>query len=331
MPGQGARSSNRRHNKGLVGFACAIVVAGTLTGAQAALAQGASAKPTVEQRLARIERLLKSSAIIELMNRLEKLQAEVRAMRGDLEIATHDLDGIKQRQRDLFVDIDELPRRIDSNAAGTPPSDGGQIASAAPATVGGDATRGTEGQGATVAPATNVEATPTGTPERDGAAARAAPAQSSGTAAVATSSPSSGSAPASGSDALLAEQNAYRDAFALVREGRYSKAAIAFRKFLESYGGGRYADNAHYWLGEVYYADRKYDQALESFQALIARFPDSPKRLGAQLKIGFAQHELGKTEAAVTVLKKLAAENPQSAEARLAQDRLSRIERERNG
>jgi tol-pal system protein YbgF len=244
------------------------------------------------------------------MNRLEKLQSEVRAMRGDLEIATHDLDGIKQRQRDLFVDIDELTRRIDSNTATG--STGTPLIQADP----------TEGKVATRAPANAQTRTASASPSASGAT-QATPPRASG--------PGGAGATVEGSEALLAEQNAYRDAFSLVREGRYAKAAIAFQKFLESYGGGRYADNAHYWLGEVYYADRKYDQSLAAFQSLVTRFPDSPKRLGAQLKIGFAQHELGKTEAAVAALKKLAAEHPQSAEARLAQDRLSRIERERNG
>jgi len=61
---------------------------------------------TLENRLARLERLLESQSLVDLLIRLDTVQAELQNMRGDIEVINHSLDDIKKRQRDLYIDVD---------------------------------------------------------------------------------------------------------------------------------------------------------------------------------------------------------------------------------
>ena len=89
---------------------------------------------------------------------------------------------------------------------------------------------------------------------------------------------------ATGGDKDGAQQ--YTAAFDLLKEGQYAKSITAFGSFLKSYPNSKYADNAQYWLGEANYVSRQYKTALDAFQTLIAKYPDSSKISGARLKIG---------------------------------------------
>ena len=47
-----------------------------------------------------------SRSSLELLNRLDQLQGELRQLRGDMEVVNHELSGIKRRQRELYLDMD---------------------------------------------------------------------------------------------------------------------------------------------------------------------------------------------------------------------------------
>lgn len=59
-----------------------------------------------------------SSSLLGLYNRLEQLQSEVQQMRGQLEEQTHLIDGLKKRQRDLYLDTDRRIQQLETK--GTP-------------------------------------------------------------------------------------------------------------------------------------------------------------------------------------------------------------------
>ncbi|MDH5446613.1 MAG: tol-pal system protein YbgF [Gammaproteobacteria bacterium] len=63
-------------------------------------------KKTADERLARLERLLDSKSLVQMLSKLEQLQSEISILRGEVEMQTHTLKNIKKRQRDLYVDID---------------------------------------------------------------------------------------------------------------------------------------------------------------------------------------------------------------------------------
>lgn len=126
-------------------------------------------------------------------------------------------------------------------------------------------------------------------------------------------------------DALEGEREAYDQAFAALRSGRYDEAARQFNSFLGYYPDGAFAPNALYWLGESYYVTQNYKLALEQFQRLIQRFPTHDKAPGALLKIGLSQQGLQQLDAAERTLAEVSSRFPGTDAARIAEDRLGSI------
>lgn len=61
---------------------------------------------SLESRISRMERLLDSQGLVDMLVRLETIQTELQSMRGEIEVLTHSFNNIKKRQRDLYLDID---------------------------------------------------------------------------------------------------------------------------------------------------------------------------------------------------------------------------------
>lgn len=68
-------------------------------------------------RLERVERFLDNKALLDMLELLESLKTEVSSLRGEIEVQTHTVDQLKQKQRDLYTDIDRRLQRIESNKA----------------------------------------------------------------------------------------------------------------------------------------------------------------------------------------------------------------------
>jgi tol-pal system protein YbgF len=71
-----------------------------------------------------------SRAQLELASQNELLRGDVARLRGQVEVLLHELDQLKQRQRDFYVDLDERLRRIE-NPGGTPAAAANPAAAAA--------------------------------------------------------------------------------------------------------------------------------------------------------------------------------------------------------
>jgi tol-pal system protein YbgF len=110
----------------------------------------------------------------------------------------------------------------------------------------------------------------------------------------------------------------YRLALRSVREGRFDQAGDALSSFLDRYPAHSLSAGATYWLGEVRYAQRRYDEALRQFQAVLTVFPDSDKRPGSLLKAGLCQKRLGDEGAARRYFDQLREQFPNSDAARIA-------------
>ena len=122
--------------------------------------------------------------------------------------------------------------------------------------------------------------------------------------------------------------NAYRDAFLLLKQGRYVESIEAFQQFLSGYPNSKYTANAQYWLAEAVYVRKQYDQALIEFTKVVEDYPMSSKVSDARLKVGYTFYELGRWKESREILTQLRAELPDSTVAGLAQQRLERLERE---
>ena len=270
--------------------ACLVHAAGAF--AQAPVIDGRD----LDERLKRLERLQDSQSLLKLFEEVESLGAEVRELRGQLEVQSHTIDQLQERLRESYLDVDQRLQRVES----APPLQ----------------TAGAQQQPAVPAPAA---------PSPPAAPAPAVPQPPS----QASTPPATGQAPAAPPESEgidpFEEQQAYTSAFNLLKSGRYEDAAAALRQFIAAYPAGSYAGNAQYWLGETYYVTRKFDLAMQEFQRLASGYPNSTKLPGALLKIGYIHHELGNKAEAERVLSDLRARYQDSAAAKLALKKLQDI------
>jgi tol-pal system protein YbgF len=124
------------------------------------------------------------------------------------------------------------------------------------------------------------------------------------------------------------EDDNYRAAFELIKEQRYDAAEMAFKEFLTSYPQSSNAPNAQYWLAESYYVRQDFEKSLQAFQIVVDDYPGSRKVVDALLKIGYCNYELKRWTDAKTALAKVQSEYPDTTAARLAGQRLQRMESE---
>lgn len=100
----------------------------------------ANVKKNFEQRLEAIEAITKGGGLLEMQNQIESLKQEVSWLKGELEVANHNIDATQQRQKDLYGDSDARLRKLESSAppasttgAEDTPLDQAPVTSTAPA------------------------------------------------------------------------------------------------------------------------------------------------------------------------------------------------------
>lgn len=114
---------------------------------------------------------------------------------------------------------------------------------------------------------------------------------------------------------------AYRD---LIR-GNYQLAMQGFRQFIQLYPNSDLTDNAQYWVGEVYYAQGRYPNAIEEYEKVVRWYKNGDKIAAALLKIGFAYININEIEQGKLYLEEVIEDHPESDEANLAKGRLASL------
>jgi tol-pal system protein YbgF len=125
----------------------------------------------------------------------------------------------------------------------------------------------------------------------------------------------------SGADPRALYDSAYNDYL----KGSYDLALRGFQEYLNNFPNTDLADNATYWIGESYYRQRRFRQAIEHFDAVLSRYPRSDKVPAALLKKGYAHLELGERSQGVVQLQHVIRQYPTSDEANLARQRLREV------
>ncbi len=129
--------------------------------------------------------------------------------------------------------------------------------------------------------------------------------------------------PASGgeiseSDAKRLYDQAYKD----LTRGNYSLALLGFREYLRRSPASDLADNAQYWTGECYYAQRDYDPAIQEFLKVQKDYPQGDKVPAALLKTGFSFLQMEDRASARRYLNQVVEQFPNSEEAVSARNKL---------
>jgi tol-pal system protein YbgF len=296
------------------------------------LAQSADAD--VMQRLDRLERLLQSQGLLDMLQQIETAQRELSSLQGEIEFQNHTLEQLKKRQRDLYTDIDQRLQSLErggmtDNAVVTdlimmenlddnsPPLQTlepiGNDISATMASQQSDSSLSVE-----VIETSNVTTPLEPVTEQQ----------------LSINSPSANTLEEDNTLApteIITELDPvqiraqYQQAFKLLKQSHYEQAIKAFREFLVNNPQSEYSDNAQYWLGEAFYVTRQFEHALEEYNKLLENYPDSKKLTHSLLKIGFCYHEMNQVDEALSRLTKLKQQHPGTTAARLAEERLKKI------
>jgi tol-pal system protein YbgF len=98
----------------------------------------------LDARLQRIERVMTNQSLLEMAQRIDTLQNELRTMRGEVELLQNQSEGGKSQSRSLYADLERRIAALEtlggvSGAAGTAPGGAPSAAgSALPAVAGGE-------------------------------------------------------------------------------------------------------------------------------------------------------------------------------------------------
>ena len=105
-------------------------------------------------------------------------------------------------------------------------------------------------------------------------------------------------------------------------KGNFKSAREGFASLLKLYPNSNNADNAQFWIGEVYYREKWFQKAILEYQKVIEKYPEGNKAKSALLKQGFAFLRLGDTANARLIFKKLIKKYPKSSESEIARNKL---------
>ena len=75
----------------------------------------------INSRLDRLEKYLNNKALLDMLNVMETLKLDVNALRGQIEVQTHTLEHLQQKQRDLYTDIDHRLQRLENSSTALTP------------------------------------------------------------------------------------------------------------------------------------------------------------------------------------------------------------------
>ncbi len=170
-------------------------------------------------------------------------------------------------------------------------------------------------------PATAAVATSSFTPPAQPVVAQPVAAQPA--VAVAPVAPMVAAAPVHtpSAPAVAGEKGAYAHALSLVRGGQATAGRAAFEAFLQAYPQSKLVPNAYYWIGESFYSQANYTNALFAFKQVTANFPRHHKTSDALLKAGLTYQKLGDNDNAQMQYRALLADFPNSSAAKIVRSR----------
>jgi tol-pal system protein YbgF len=132
----------------------------------------------------------------------------------------------------------------------------------------------------------------------------------------------SGKKSESRSEKKLSEDGIYRSAKQAFDQGDLEAAREKFQKLIKRYPKSKNADNAQFWIGEIYYHEKWYEKAILEYQKVIEKYPKGNKVQASLLKQGFAFLNLGDKANARLILMELIKKYPKSNETKIAKRKL---------
>ncbi len=109
------------------------------------------------------------------------------------------------------------------------------------------------------------------------------------------------------------------------KSGDMPSARTQLTSFIEKNASHDLVPNARYWIGETYYGEKNYEQAILEFQEVVKQYPKKEKAPAAMLKQALSFKALKDLKSTQYLLKRLIADYPKSDEAKKARVLLKEV------
>jgi tol-pal system protein YbgF len=109
--------------------------------------------------------------------------------------------------------------------------------------------------------------------------------------------------------------------------GQYTLAITGFEQFLRAFPKSENADDAQFYIGESYYLQKRFEDAVAAYNLVIQNYPGANMVPDAYYKRGLAYNQLNQNEAARASWETLIKSFPDSEAGRLAKQNLDRVPR----
>jgi len=246
--------------------------------------------------------------------RMERLEAQMRDLTGKVEEINNGLQQLRQRVEQINSDFDvRFNEMAGGGGAASGPASGrsGAAGASSPAASSGGYAGEPSAPGGLMPPGTVVPP-PSGGDTGGGLNPIFNTLSPPGTAPPRRSAPEPAKAePPAG--ASVSEQ--FNHAFGLVKQGNYPAAEAALKDFIEAHPRDALAANAHYWLGQTYYARGKFPDAASAFAEGYKRFPKGSKAPEDLLYLGLSLARADQKKNACLALEQLEQAFPHPAPA----------------
>lgn len=219
----------------------------------------------LDTRLARIERVMANQSLLDISNQLEALRGDVRAMHNDVDQLNNALDSGRKQQRDLYADLDQRLKKLESRGSAV------SSAGAAPAAAAGSAATATD------APADSSSGEDKGAYQaafnllKDGQYDRAIAAFQKFLATY--------------PDSSLADNAQYWLGEAYYVNRSFPEAQAAFQHMVDKYPQSRKLADALLKIGYCRYELKQWESARAVLGQVVARFTDTPAARLAQQRL----------------------------------------------
>ncbi|MBN9558785.1 MAG: tol-pal system protein YbgF [Alphaproteobacteria bacterium] len=105
----------------------------------------------------------------------------------------------------------------------------------------------------------------------------------------------------------------YNAAMQMLSRARYDDARSAFRGFVDANPNDALAPQALYWVGDIAYVQKDYQNAARAFAENIKKYPTSTRAPDSMLKLGQALIAMGQKQEGCTTLGALKAKYPSAS------------------
>jgi tol-pal system protein YbgF len=120
----------------------------------------------------------------------------------------------------------------------------------------------------------------------------------------------------------LGEEEIYKLGKQAFDQGDSDTAKKHFQELIKRFPKSENADNAQFWIGEIYYREKWYEKAILEYQNVIEKFPKGNKVPAALLKQGLAFQNIGDKANSRLILEELIKKYPKTNEAKIAREKI---------